>query len=167
MPKLIKQNSDGTKETYEGVQSSSGPSSQNEFPALNGAGKIDESFLPNGIGSDVISAVAGENLSAGDFVYFSSTGESLKADASEIAKQARGFVTTSITAGQSGDVFFDDTNAALTGLTPGATYYLSDQTPGQATLIAPTASGSIVQRLGFASGSETIHVDIEEPVKLA
>ena len=167
MTKVIKQNTDGSKETYEGVSSSSGPSEAGEFPVLDSSGKIDSSLLPNGIGTDAVSAEAAETLAAGDFVYFNATGQLLKADASEIAKQARGFVPEGITSGQTGNVFFDDTNASVTGLTPGATYYLSDSTPGAIDTVAPTTTGSIVQRVGFASTAATLHVDIEEPVKLS
>lgn len=50
--------------------------------------------------------------------------------------------------------------AVFTGLTPGATYYLSD-TPGQITDTAPSAQGSIVQEVGWARNTTTLVIGIE------
>lgn len=167
MTKILKHNDDGTRTTYEGVVSSSGAADAGEFPVLDGQGKLDSSVLPNGVGADAVSATAGEDLNSGDFVYFNSIGNVLKADATAIGKQARGYVIAGVTNGSQATVYFDDTNGVLTGLTPGATYYLSPTTPGAVTETAPTLSTQIVQRLGFASNATTLHTDIEQPVILS
>jgi len=119
--------------------------------------------MPTGVGADAVTATAGEALVAGDFVYFNASGQVLKADATAIAKQARGYVTSAVSNGASATVYFDDSNTALTGLTAGSTYYLS-ATAGQATVTAPTTSGYIVQELGFASSTTNMRVNIQEPI---
>lgn len=49
----------------------------------------------------------------------------------------------------------------FTGLTVGATYYLSESTPGAITTTAPSTVGSIVQEVGFARSSTTLVVFID------
>lgn len=60
-------------------------------------------------------------------------------------------------------VFFDESNSALTGLTPGSKYFLS-ATAGAATLTAPTTAGQFVQCLGIATSATSLHVNLQEPI---
>ena len=87
----------------------------------------------------------------------------MKADATAIGKKAVGYVLTSVPNAANATVYFDESNTALTGLTPGSTYYLSP-TAGIATTTAPTAAGQIVQELGVATSATSIHVNIKEPI---
>lgn len=161
--KLVNSNSNGTLNEYSGVTTSAGASSSGEIPALDSAGKLDITMMPTGFGQDAITATAAEALSAGDFVYFNSSGGVLKADATAIAKQARGYVTTAVSNAALATVYFDDSNTALTGLTPGSTYYLST-TSGGVTLTPTTTAGQIVQEIGFASSATNLRVNIQEPI---
>lgn len=161
--KLEQVNSNGTKQEYAGKDTSVGAADAGEFVIATSSGKIDVSFMPNGVAADVIIATTGEALAAGDFVYITGTGTVMKADATSIAKAARGYVLVSSLTATQATVYFDESNSALTGLTPGATYYLS-ATPGTITTIAPLASGNIVQPIGFASSATNVHVNIKEPV---
>lgn len=161
--RLINVNNNGTQQEYSGVTVSVGAGSSGEIPALDSTGKIDPSMLPIGIGADAVSAEAGESLSAGDIVYFDSTGKVMKAEASTIAKAGRGYVTQVYTSGATATVYFDDSNPSLTGLTPGSTYYLST-TAGQVTTTPPTTTNSIVQEIGFASSATNLRVNIQEPI---
>lgn len=163
MPKLILIEDTGVQKKYAGTVTSAGPSSIGEFPVLDSTGKLDVTVLPTGIGQDAVTATAGEALTAGNLVYFSATGTVLKADATAIAKQARGYVKTSFANGTTATVFFDDSNDAVTGLTPGATYYLS-LTAGGVTTTPPTTTGQIVQEIGFASSATNLRVNIQEPI---
>ena len=105
---------------------------------------------------------------AGDFVNLYDNAGTLnarKADANN-NRQAHGFVLTSTTSPASTTVNFTAINT-LSGLTVGATYYLSE-TAGLATSTQPTASGSLVQRLGIASSATELIVDIDLiPLELA
>lgn len=161
--KLIQVNSNGSKTEYVGRNASTGVAEADEFVIAGADGKISPTFLPNGIGADSTTHTAGEALAAGDFVYISGTGTVLKADATAIAKQARGYVLASVLNAGAATVFFDESNSSLSGLTPGGTYFLS-ATPGLATLVAPTVAGQIVQQLGFATSTTSLHVAIQESV---
>lgn len=161
--KLIQQNTDGTKSEYAGKITSAGASDSGEFVVLDSAGKIDQSMMPNGVGADAVTLVAGEALVAGNFVYINGSGQVMKADATAIGKKAVGYVLTSVPNAANATVYFDESNTALTGLTPGSTYYLSP-TAGIATTTAPTAAGQIVQELGVATSATSIHVSIKGPI---
>lgn len=161
--KLINLNTNGTQVEYSGIITSLGATSAGEIPALDSAGKLDITTMPVGFGQDAVTAVAAEALSAGDLVYFNASGAVLKADATAIAKQARGYVTVAVANAANATVFFDDSNTALTGLTPGLTYYLS-VTSGGVTSTPTTTSGQIVQEIGFAASATTLRVNIQEPI---
>jgi len=161
--KLIQLNSNGTQNEYAGKSASAGSGDASEFPILDNAGKLDITFMPNGIGPDVVVLVAGEALAAGDFVYVLAGGGVMKADATTFAKRAMGYVIASVLNGGNATVYFDESNAALSGLTPGSTYYLS-ATAGVATLTAPTNSGQYVQELGIATSATSLHVNIRIPI---
>jgi hypothetical protein len=163
MPKLIKVNTNGTQQEYAGVTNSAGAGNAGDIPALDGNGKLDQTFLPTGIGQDAVTAVAGEALGAGDMVYFGAGGTVLKADATAIGKAARGYVTSAVSNGANATVFFDDSNPSLSALVPGTTYYLS-ATAGQVTATPPTTAGQIVQEIGFASSATNLRVNIQVPV---
>lgn len=163
MPKLIKVNPNGSQQEYAGINASVGAGSAAEFPILDGAGKLDITFMPVGVGQDSVTATAGENLSAGDFVYFNGSGQVFKADSTALAKQARGYVNASVISGATATVFFDDTNTGLSGLTPGSTYYL-DTTAGAVTLTPPTSVNNIVQEVGFATSATSLRVNVQEPI---
>lgn len=161
--RLINVNTNGTQQEYSGIATSAGTGSADDIPRLDSNGKLDVTFMPTGFGQDAISGTTGEALSAGDFVYFSGTGTVLKADATAIAKQARGYVNSSVTSGATATVFFDDTNTGLTGLTAGATYYLGT-TAGGITTTPTTTTGQIVQEIGFATSETSLRVNIQEPI---
>jgi hypothetical protein len=161
--KLIQINADGSQEEYAGKNSSAGAGDAGEFAILDAAGKIATSMLPNGVAADSVTLTAGEALSAGDFVYISAAGTVLKADATTPAKAARGYVLAAVSNAQPATVYFDESNSSVTGLTPGATYFLST-TAGGVTTSPTTTAGQIVQELGFATSATNLHVNIQEPV---
>lgn len=161
--KLVNSRADGAKEEYSGITTSAGAGSSGEIPALDSAGKLDSSMMPVGLGTDSITLTAGETLTSGNFVYINSSGQVMKADSTAIAKKAVGYVLVGVASASSCTVYFDDSNTALSALTVGATYYLS-ATAGAVTPTAPTTSGQIVQEVGVATSTSTIHVGIKEPV---
>jgi hypothetical protein len=161
--KVIQISSNGAQSEYSGKATSAGAGDAGEFPILDGTGKLDVTFMPNGFGSDVTVLVAGEALSAGDFVYVTGAGTAMKADATAFAKRAMGYVLSSVTNGGNASVYFDESNSSLSGLTPGGMYYLS-ATSGLATLTAPTNSGQFVQELGIATSATSLHVNIKTPI---
>lgn len=161
--RLINQATNGSQETYSGILTSAGAGSSGELPALDATGRLDTTMLPIGFGQDSVSATAGEALTAGDFVYFNGAGAVLKADATSLAKQAKGYVNANVLNAATATVFFDDSNTGLTGLTINVPYYLS-LTPGLATTTAPSVATQIVQEVGFANSATNLRVAIQKPV---
>ena len=164
--KYFKNNS-GTLTEEAAIQSSSGAGDAGKIIALDTSGRIDNSMMPVGIGADTQSVTASEDLAAGDFVnvYNSSGAKCRKADASTAGKEASGFVLAGVTSGNSATIYFEGTNTQVTGMTPG-TVFLST-TPGIATSTAPSASGNVVQRIGFATSATTINFQCQLPIVLA
>lgn len=164
--KYLKNNS-GTITEESASQSSAGVGDAGKIIALDSTGKIDSTMMPTGIGADTALIAASEALSAGDFVniYNSSGAKCRKADASTAGKEAHGFVLASVEQSANATVYFEGTNTQVTGMTPGVVYLSA--TPGLATATAPSSTGNVVQRIGFATGSTAINFQCQLPIVLA
>lgn len=106
-----------------------------------------------GGGGAAVTVTASENLAAGDAVSFwnSSGAKVRRADATDDTKQVDGFVKVAVTSGNPATVYLPGgVNDALTGLTPGAIYFLST-TPGALTVTPPTTGGQWLQEVGKAA----------------
>ena len=164
--KVIQISSTGAQSEYAGKASSSGVGDAGEFIIADASGKLDPTYLPNGVGADAITATAGEALVAGDFVYITAGGTVMKADATTFAKRAMGYVIAAVANVGTATVFFDESNSALSGLTPGTKYFLS-ATAGAVTATAPVTAGQFVQGLGIATSATSLHVNLQEPIQRA
>ncbi len=160
--------SSGQLAEREAAVASAGAGDAGRIVALDGAGKLDSTVMPNGIGADTAAIVASEALAAGDLVNIhDATGAKVrKADASN-GRRADGFVLAAVTSSATATVYFDGSDTALTGLTIGATYYLSGTAAGTATLTPPSTSGHIVQEVGRARLATALSFEPEQPVTLA
>lgn len=150
------------------VQSSAGAANTGNIPALNAAGVLDASFLPPGIAADTSVVTASEALSAGAFVNIWNNAGAFavrNADATVAGKEAHGFVLAAVASGAAATVYFNGTNNALAGQTPGRKYLST--TAGAAQAAAPAGSGNAVQVLGFAPAANIINFTAEPPVILA
>lgn len=128
------------------------------------SGKIDVTFMPNGVAADVVSIIASEAIGAGDFVnVYSNAGVAnvRKAIASSNTFEAHAYVIASVAAGGTASVYYDDNNTFQSGMTPGL-QFLSDVTAGKTASIAPTTAGTIAQIVGVASSATSVHVRIGE-----
>lgn len=151
------------------VQTSAGAGDAGKLAALDASGRWDVSMMPTGIGADTATVVASEALSAGDLVNIwndSGTGKARKADASTSGKEAHGFVLSSVLLGANATVYWEGTNAGLTGMTAGV-QFLSDSTPGHVTSTAPTGTGKTVQVVGFATAATSMNFEYSAPIVLA
>lgn len=147
---------------------SAGVGSAGKVVALDGAGRIDTTMMPVGIGADTASIVASENLAAGDLVNVwndAGTAKVRKADASVTGKEAHGFVLSAVSSAASATVYFEGTNTAVTGRTPGKQYLST--TPGSTTTTAPSGAGNVVQIVGFATSATALNFQSGVPVVLA
>lgn len=159
-------NNSGTLTEKAAIISSAGAGDSGKIIALDAAGRIDNSMMPVGIGTDTGAVTASENLSAGDFVnIWNSTGAKVrKADATTAGKRAHGFVLASVTSGNTATVYFEGTNTAVTGQIPGEVFLST--TAGLSTATAPSASGNVVQRIGFAISATAINFQAGEAITL-
>lgn len=158
------------EEAVESVTTTAGASDADKLVRLAGDGKLDPSLMPTGLGADVLTVTASENLAAGDFVNIwndASTAKVRKADATAAGKEADGFVLDAVTSGQSASVYFEGRNTSLTGLTIGARYYLSASAAGAVTATPPSATGNVVQFLGRASNATSLAFEATDGVILA
>ena len=148
-----------------GKATSAGAGDAGKLAALDGAGRIDSTMMPVGVGADTQIIVASETLAAGDFVnIWSSTGfKARKADNTIAGKEAHGFVLSGVAAAGSATVYFEGTNTAVTGQTPGNVFL---GVTGLAAAAAPTGAGNVVQRIGIATSATTINFQSQPPITL-
>ena len=135
---------------------------------LDAAGKIDQSLMPVGIGADTQLVTTSEAISAGELVNVwddAGTPKVRKADATMGGKEAHGFVLTGAGAGAPATVYFEGTNNAVTGLTPGNQFLAT--TAGSCSATAPSGTGEVVQRVGFATSATTMNFQSGIPITLA
>src|SRR5574343_48644 len=146
--------------------SSSGAGDSGKVVALDGSGKIDATMMPVGIGADVVAITASENLAAGDFVnVWSDTGTAKvrKADATTSGKEAHGFVLSSVTLGNPATVYFEGSNTAVSGVSPGVVY-LSTTAGLSTSSVSGYTGGNVIQRIGFATSTTSINFQSELPL---
>lgn len=167
--KVVKMNGSGIIDPVilNAKNTSAGAGDAAKLVQLDGAGRIDSTMMPVGIGADTATITASEALAAGDFVnVWNSTGAKVrKADATTSGKEAHGFVLSAVSNGASATVYFEGTNTAVTGQTPGPVFLAT--TAGGATSTAPSAAGNVVQRIGFATSATSINFQSQPPVVLA
>lgn len=143
--------------------------SANKIAQLDASGRLDATVMPVGIGADTASIIASETLAAGDLVNIWNNGGTAnvrKADASTSGKEAHGFVLAGFASAASATVYFEGTNTQCTGLTPGP-QFLSGTTAGKTIATAPTGTGKVVQRVGFALSATSLNFDQGDPIVLA
>lgn len=146
---------------------SAGAGDSGKLPALDASGKLDTSFMPVGIAADTVSILASEILAAGDLVnIYNNAGIAnvRKADATTAGKDAMGFVLSAVTAATNATVYFEGSNTAVTGRTPGKQYLAT--TAGTTTTTAPSAAGNIVQLVGIATSATSINVEFQNSIVL-
>lgn len=162
-------NNAGTFTEVVALQSSAGVADAGKIPALDAAGRLDQTMMPAGVAADTYSVLASEALAAGDLVNIynnANTANCRKADASSTGKEAMGFVLTAVAAAATATIYFEGNNTAVSGLTPGK-QWLSATTPGKSASSAPTAAGSIVQSVGFSASATELNFQHSNPIVLA
>jgi hypothetical protein len=125
--------------------------------------------MPVGIGADVANIYASEALAAGDFVNIytvSGAAAVWKADASDIGKEAHGYVLAAVADGAAATIYFDGRNTAVTGQAP-SNVFLSVSAPGKTMATCPTGLGQLQQRLGIAVAATEINFEAVTPILLA
>lgn len=171
MAKYIGVGSNGIETEIQALTASSGVGDANKIIQTDATGFIDQTLLPPGFGDEVLTLPASETLAAGDLVNFWDDAGTLKmrkadASAANAGKKADGFVKTAITSGATGSVYTGqgDVLTGLTGLTLGATYFLSNSTAGAVTATPVVTAGHILQVVGRAIAATQIVFDPSRPI---
>lgn len=166
--KLVAVNASGVLDStiVNSKTTSAGAGDSGKLPALDAAGKLDTSFMPTGVAADVAIITTSEALAAGDFVnIWSSTGAKVrKADATVSGKEAHGFVLSAFGSATAATVYFEGSNSGVSGQTPGVVFLST--TAGIAATAAPSGSGNVVQRIGFATSATNINFQSQPPLIL-
>ena len=168
--KIVALNSSGILDSsiVNSKTTSAGAGDSGKLTALDSSGKLDTSFMPVGIAADTASIATSETLAAGDLVNIwnnSSTANVRKADATTAGKEAHGFVLAAFTHPTTAIVYFEGSNTAKTGLTPGKQFLST--TAGGSTVTAPSGSGNVVQVVGFATSATVLNMQSMTPLVLA
>lgn len=166
MAKFLTNNA-GTITEASTVSTSAGAGDATKIPALDSNGRLDNTFMPAGIGADTQVITASEALAAGDLVNVWNSAGSFrvrKADATASGKEAHGFVLSSVLSSGAATVYFEGSNNQLSSLLAGV-YYLAT-TAGTVTQTVPSGSGNVVQRVGFASSATVLNFQSEVPIVL-
>ena len=161
-------NNSGVLTEKSGTTASLGAGDAGKIVALDSSGRLDQTMMPVGVVPETASITASEALTAGNLVNVYSnagTANCRKADATTAGKEAHGFVLTSVSSGATALVYFEGTNTALSGLTPGKQYLST--TAGSTTTTAPSSSGNVVQVVGYAVSATAMSFQSTLPIVLA
>jgi hypothetical protein len=162
-------NSEGVLDTsiVNGTATSSGAADASKVVILDGSGRLSSTMMPVGFGDDAVTITASEALSAGDLVniWDNSGAKVRKADATTSGKEAHGFILSAVASGGLANVYFEGTNTAVTGQTPGPVFLST--TAGLTTSTAPSGTGNVVQRVGFAVSATAMNFQSIDPIVLA
>ena len=133
---------------------SSGSGDAGKLVALNPSGVLDGTLLPPGIGGASQVFPTSEALSAGalvNIVDVSTVPTARNANATDVTKPAMGFVLAATTSPSNATVYFPgQVVTGVSGLTTGASVYLSAATSGAVTSTAPATAGNLIQQVGTA-----------------
>jgi len=149
------------------IVNSSATSAPDKVVKMDGSGRIALGVLPPGVGADVVSMTTSEIIASGDLInIWNNAGAKVrKADATIAGKHAMGFVLVGGASGASVDVYFEGSNTAVTGATPGQVFLST--TAGASTNAAPSGTGNVVQRVGFATSATSVNFQAGTPITLA
>lgn len=154
----------GLEKEFQAINTSSGAGDAAKIISTNAQGKIDVTFLPDGIGADAVSIEASEALAANDLVNVwndGGTAKLRKANATDDSKPAHGFVKDNVTSGAQGTIFFNGFISGQSGLEPGNTVWLSASTSGAIEDDATNlqTSGNLLQTVGIAISTTQIEFE--------
>lgn len=161
--------SGGRLKEQEATVTSAGVANAGDVVALDSTGKIDESLMPVGVGAEVKVLPASGALLAGDFVNVFDDAGTLKvrkAIADAVGKEAHGFVVDPFSDTADATVYCVGINDQLSALTGGPRMYLSATAAGTVTGTAPSATGQVVQMVGWRLSATEVSFQPQAPIEL-
>lgn len=135
-----------------------GEANANTIPQLSASGRWTADMMPEGLAAETKVMPASEGLAAGDVVNVYSDAGTLKcrkadASAANAGKACKGFVLAAVTQDEDATVYYEGNITGLSGLTPGADYYLSATSPGGVTTTPTLTVGYVIQYIGQAQSA--------------
>ena len=144
---------------------SAGAGDAGKIRCLDESGLLDISVMPLGTVTASLLAEATEDLVIGDVVYLHKVVTTLtadKADATDATKKAMGYIDEIVDfSGEATCRVYFEGLITLTGLTPGAKYYLTT-TPGVISVAPPEGDGNMVQCVGYALSATKLKFDPDD-----
>lgn len=159
---LYRDSTSGQVQEAQPLSTSAGAGSSGLLAQLDSTGRFDASFMPVGVTADVYNANANGAISAGDLCYVDSGGLIARATGAVSGHPAIGFSLTAVTTGNPATIYFSGSNTAVSGLTQGSRYYLSDTTAGGIVSTPVTGSGKLHQYVGIALTATRLIFDRSE-----
>lgn len=150
------------------IVTSAGAGDASKMIQTDSNGLIDPSLMPSGITPDQKSGTSNGSITAKDLCFVETAGTIARATAAAGTPQPTiGYALTSVATGQPIVIQLEGKISGLTGLTPGARYFLSDVTPG-GLLIAPgpTGAGKISQFVGTALSATELNFEPDQAIDL-
>lgn len=154
----------GKLKQNDAINISTGASDVDKIVKLDSTGRISDTMMPVGLAADVKVLVTSEDLTAGQYVNIWNDGGTEKvrlADATN-GRDAHGYVKAAFLTAANATVYFEGANDDLSGLTPGARYYLD---AAGAVTATPRTTG-LHQFVGIAISPTEINTDIDDCIVL-
>jgi hypothetical protein len=153
---------------------SAGTEDAGRIIAADSSGRINQSLMPEGVGVGVVVATASETLSAGALVNLYSNSGTFSARLADNSngREAYGFVLVAAASSGSASVYpLGEIDSSLSGLTPGADYWLGTaggllSTPLEDVDDAGANDGKLSQYVGKARSATELVTVRDEAVEL-
>jgi hypothetical protein len=116
-------------------------------PKFGPDGKLDKTALPEGVGADITVVVSTEELAPGAWVNFDTTTNTVR-NASANGREVNGFVREGVAAKAEAHVYTSGRNTAVVGQTLGPVFLAT--AAGQGTSTPVEGKGLLSQRIGTA-----------------
>lgn len=169
MAKPLERNSTSGKVTeVQPVTTSAGAGDATKLVQLDSNGLLDASVMPSGIVADQFAGTSNGTITANDLCYVETAGTIARASAAApaTAPGQLGWARSSVATGQPITIMLEGRILGLSGLTPGARYYLSDSVPGGLTATPVTGSGKVHQYVGSALSATVLNFEPDDPITL-
>lgn len=128
----------------------------------NGSAWVDVANSSSAVDVQNTYTTGAAGVTAGDAVYISANDTVLPANGSAIGTaKVIGFAKTTQTSGQDVEIQKIGTISNLTGLTAGDIVYLDTSTAGGRVTTVPSASGSVIYKLGFAKSATELDIQLQ------
>lgn len=155
--------------TVETGASAGGAPDANKIPKLDAGGRLPFAMMPAGVNNEAGTATASEAIAAGALINLYNASGALamrNADNTTAGKEAHGFVLAAVANAAQGTYFLPGSiDTSVSSRTIGARQFLG--AGGAMTEAVPTASGSVVQIVGVATGATSVVFNPQAPVTIS